>query len=66
MLGQIGCKLRKESLHDLGLGEGFAKQPDSLGIGDAVIQVKPQEPHEGQPVANLIFGLIIRQIIERL
>jgi hypothetical protein len=31
-----------------------------------VIQVKPQEPHEGQPVANLIFGLIIRQIIERL
>ncbi len=41
MLGQIGFKLPKERLHDLGLGEGFAKQPDRLGIGDALIQGKP-------------------------
>ena len=61
MLGQIGFKLRKERLHDLGLGEGFAKQPDGLGIGDALIQIEPQEPHEGQAITDLILRLIIRQ-----
>ena len=43
MLGQIGFKLRKERLHDLSLSEGFAKQPDGLGIGDAVIQSQAPE-----------------------
>ena len=66
MLGQIGFKLHKESLHDLGLSEGFAKQPDSFGIGDALIQIESQKPHEGQTVTDLIFSLIIGQVIEGL
>jgi len=48
------------------LGQGFAKQPDRFGIWNALIQIQPQESHEGQPGTDLIFGLVIRQIIEGL
>ncbi len=47
-----------------GTREAFAKQPDGLGIRNPLIQIEPHEPHEGQPVVNLIFGLVIGQIIE--
>ena len=66
MFGQIGFKLRKEGLDDLGLSEGFAKQPDRLGIGDALSQIEPQEPHEGQTVTDLVLSLLIGQVIQGL
>ena len=66
MLGQVGFKLVKQGFDDLRLRQGFTKQPDGLGIGNALIQIEPQEPHEGQSIADLIFGLVIGQIIEAL
>jgi hypothetical protein len=59
MLDEIGFKLFKEGFYDIRLSQGFAKQPDGLGIGNALIQIQPQEPHEGQPVTDLRFGVII-------
>jgi len=66
VFGQVGFKLHKEGLHDLGLSKGFAKQPNSLGSRNALIQIKPQEPHEGQAVVDLKRGLIIGQVVEGL
>jgi hypothetical protein len=58
--------LRKESLRNLRLSKGVAKHSDGLGIGDALIEVKPQKSHEGQTGANLRLGLIIGQVVEGL
>lgn len=46
--------------------EGFAKQADCGGIGDSLIQIEARELLEGQTVASLILGLIIRQVNEGL
>ncbi|GJL70758.1 MAG: hypothetical protein NPIRA06_33930 [Nitrospirales bacterium] len=45
MLDYISFKLPKDTLLDV--VEGFAKQPDGFGIGDALSQIEPQQPHEG-------------------
>ena len=47
----------QEGLHDLSLGQRFPKEPDRFGIGEAVMKIQPQEPHERQAVSDLILGL---------
>lgn len=44
----------------------LAKQPDRLGIRHLVAEPQPEKAHEGQPVLNLEFGLVVRQPIKRL
>ena len=64
MLRQIRIKLREERLDDPGLSQCLPKEPDGLGIGNPLMQIEPQEPHEREPVPDLIFHLLIRQVIE--
>ena len=49
-----------------GCGQGFAIQPQRLGVGNGVLKPEANEPHERQPVAQLIFRLIVRQLVKRL
>lgn len=48
------------------LGQMFAEQPDRLGVRHLVGKPETEKPHERQPVLDLKFGLIVRQVVERL
>ena len=65
-LGQMLVETGKQVVHCTGLGEVLAEQPYRLGIGNPVAKTEAKEPHEGKPVLDLEFGLVIRQAVERL
>jgi hypothetical protein len=44
----------------------LAEQPDCLGVRHPVAKAQSQKPHEGKPVGNDKFGLIVGQAIQRL
>jgi hypothetical protein len=44
----------------------FAEQPDRFRVGHRAVPVQPQKPHERQAVANLVFRLVVGQIVQRL
>ena len=44
----------------------LAIEPDRLGIGRRVVQRQADKPHKRQPIPELIFGLIVRQRVQRL
>ena len=56
----------KQSFRRTGPRELLAIEPDRLGVGDRVVQCQPDKPHERQPVLQLIFGLVVRQCVQRL
>jgi len=47
------------------LGHRVLEDPDRVGVGDAVAEREPEEPHERDAVEDLEFGLIERQIVKR-
>ena len=51
---------------NIGFGESVAEGPDSLGIGDAVVNVHPQETHEGDAVVDLEFSLVVAEVVDSL
>jgi len=52
----------EQRLHLARLRQRLAIQPNGLGVRYPVSQPKPKEPHEGQPVPDLILDLIVRQV----
>jgi hypothetical protein len=40
----------------------LAEQPDRLGVGNGMVQRKPGEAHEREPVAELIFDLVAESV----
>ena len=65
-----GRKMLVEAVKQLfdqpGLGQLLAEQPKRRGVRNAVLDREPQKARERQPVAHLIFHLLVRQIVERL
>ena len=59
-------KTLKQFFDQPGLGQLLAEQPQRRGVRNAVLDRKPQKARERQPVAHLIFQLLVRQIVERL
>ncbi|PIL19901.1 hypothetical protein P775_12200 [Puniceibacterium antarcticum] len=55
----------EQHLHHARLLKGLAIEPDRLGVGHLILQAKPEEPHKRQPIAHLIFNLVVRQVVER-
>ena len=49
-----------------GAHELLAEQPDRLRIRRPIFQPEAQEAHEGEAVADLELGLVVREIVERL
>jgi hypothetical protein len=47
-------------------GQPLAEQPDGLGIGHPVLEGEAQEPHEREPVPDLVLGLVVGERVERL
>ena len=45
---------------------GKLKEPDGFGNRDALIEIEPLEPREREPVADLLLGLIIGQVVQGL
>src|SRR5215813_543611 len=66
----LGRKMLVEAVKQLfdqpGLGKLLAEQPKRRGVRNAVLDREPQKARERQPVAHLIFHLLVRQIVERL
>lgn len=51
-----------------GLGQGFPKQSDAVGIGYPLVKIKAQKLHanKGQSITDLIFLLVMGEVIQRL
>jgi hypothetical protein len=47
-------------------GQLLAVEPDRLGVRHRIVQRQADEAHEGEPVAQLISGLVVGQGVERL
>src|SRR5262249_32351890 len=66
----LGRKMLVEAVEQLldqpGLGQLLAEQPKPRGVRTAALDREPQKARERQPVAHLIFHLLVRQIVERL
>src|SRR5205085_1871273 len=56
----------EQFLNQRSLGELLAEQPQRGRIGNAVLDAQPQKPRERQPVAHLIFCLLVRKIVQGL
>ena len=58
----------KQLFDQPGPGQASREQPNVawLGARNAVLDREPQKARERQPVAHLIFHLLVRQIVERL
>jgi DDE family transposase len=41
-------------------------EPQSLGVGNHILQLQPEKAHEGEAITKLVFRLILREIVERL
>jgi glycosyl transferase family 1 len=63
---QAGIEAREQTLDRTRLGQLLAEQPDRLGVWDAVLERQSKEAPEGEPVANLILGLVVGKRVERL
>ena len=56
----------EQLLDQPGLGQLLPEQPQRRGVRNTVLDREPQKARERQPVAHLIFHLLVRQIVERL
>lgn len=66
VLAKTAVECSKQFLHRIGMRERLAIEPQRRRIRPRVVHAKPQKTHRRQPVAQLIFGPLVRQIIERL
>jgi len=66
LLGQIGVKLHEEFLKHPPLHQGLPEESDGVRIGNALTEIEVEEPHEGEPVADVILRSVIRQVVESL
>src|SRR5512139_807963 len=53
-------KTLKQLFNQPGLGQLLAEQPERRGVRNTVLDPKPQKARERQPVAHLIFHLLVR------
>ena len=51
---------------DPGARQRFAKGPDRIGVRHRVGQPEAEKAHERQPVADQVFGALVRQIVAGL
>jgi hypothetical protein len=58
-------ELAEQRLHHARLRQHLAVEPDRLGVRNTALNAKPQKPHERQPVAHLIFDLVVGQVVKR-
>ena len=63
---QLPGKSGEKFPHDIRLDKIVPEEPDGLGIGNAVFQVEPQEPHETPAVIDPELGLIVTEVIDAL
>ena len=43
----------------------LAIEPQSLGVGNRILQFQTEKPHEREATAKLVFRLIVGEIVER-
>ena len=65
-LPQGGLEPGEQSINRLGPGQALAKRPDRLRVRDLVLQARPQETHERQPVANQELRTVVPEIVLHL
>jgi hypothetical protein len=63
---QGGIEPGEQAPDGAGPGQLLAIEPDRLGVGDGIVQRESHEAHDREPVADLVFGLVVRERIERL
>src|SRR5512133_2291682 len=66
-----GIKALKQDLDrrfppKLGARQRLAKVPDRIGVRHRIGEVQPEKTHKRQPVADQVFGALVRQIVTGL
>ena len=54
------------AFHRARLGQRLAIEPQSLGVGNRILQLQTEKAHEGEAITKLVFRLIVGEIVERL
>src|SRR6516165_1127915 len=63
---EVTSEALKQRLDQTGPGQRFPEQPHCRRVGNRIFQAEPEKPHEREPVADLVFDLLVGQVIERL
>ena len=64
--GKESIELVKQLPYELMLLQFRTEEPDRLRIGNTAVKCHIQKTHETQPIHDLIFHLVIAQIVQRL
>ena len=60
----MAVEIVEQALDHARLRQLLAVQPHRLGVGHRVLQPEAQKADEGEPVAQLILHLVVRQVVE--
>jgi hypothetical protein len=63
---QQPVKQIKQLFHRARFPQRLAIEPQSLGVGNSILQFQTEKPHEREAIAKLVFRLIVGEIVERL
>jgi len=63
---QLFVEAGEQHVNQLQGVQALAKQPNGLGIRDAIFELQVQKAHEGEPVAYLILDALVGQVVQLL
>src|SRR4030081_1863011 len=63
---QEPIKQIEQLFHRARLSQRLAIEPQSVGVGNRILQLQTKKAHEGEAITKLVFRLIIGEIVERL
>jgi len=63
-VGQRLIEILEQGFNQAVFLDGFAECPRGVRIGYVARQLKPEEAHEGEPVADLVLQPFIRQVVQ--
>jgi hypothetical protein len=63
---KVGVERVAQTLDHAGLGQRLAIRPQRRGVRHPVLDPRPEDAHERQPVAPLELHLPVGQVVERL
>jgi hypothetical protein len=52
-----------QPLNGARLGQSFAEHPDRVGIRHRITEPEPQEPHPGEPIAQVELTTLVGQVV---
>jgi hypothetical protein len=63
---QEPVKQIEQLFHRARLRQRLAIEPQSLGVGNRILQLQTEKANEGEAITKLVFRLIVGEIVERL